>query len=324
MIHVDRAAVPPPQALVGDSSKGKKELEKARAHFAEPDPGTFSGFKAYKDKSVRDALEKLFHGKCAYCEIDYAANQPVDIEHYRPKSGFVDAAGELVKPGYWWLAASWNNLLPSCIDCNRLRKHPSVADREEALGKANQFPIADEAKRWRDENAADRESRLLLDPCRDDPALFITFDEHGTLKAKADLDGAGRDVVRASTKVYGLNRPGLGTRRRSAAVALRGTRRTLNRCAKRIKASAEAGAAPSDADRSELADLIRQILDHRSPRKPFTALTRTLFTDAVMDKLGAFVTKHFGAALGPAPAGASALEHFADRFEPADDGDDEF
>ncbi|MEO1082720.1 MAG: hypothetical protein AAFY88_00615 [Acidobacteriota bacterium] len=324
MIHVDRKAVDPPKALDGAASKAEKELKKARIHFAAPDPGSFSGFKAYKDKSVRDALEKLFHGKCAYCEIDYAANQPVDIEHYRPKSGFVDKDGELVKPGYWWLAADWDNLLPSCIDCNRLRKHPTVEDREEALGKANQFPIADEAKRWRDETAADEEARLLLDPCRDDPASFITFDEHGTLKAKADLDAAGREVVKASTKVYGLNRPGLGTRRRSVTVALRGTRRTLNRCAKRIKASAGAGSSPADADREELADLIGQILVHRKPSTPFTALARNLFTDAVMDKLEAFVNKHFGVALGAIPAGVSVLEHFVKRFEPADDGDDEF
>ena len=39
-----------------------------------------------KDAEVKAALEKLFYGKCAYCETFYSVQAPVDVEHYRPKS----------------------------------------------------------------------------------------------------------------------------------------------------------------------------------------------------------------------------------------------
>ncbi|MEF9674035.1 hypothetical protein QNM99_25505 [Pseudomonas sp. PCH446] len=43
----------------------------------------------------------------------------MDVEHYRPKGAVSEDASH---PGYWWVAMDWDNLLPSCIDCNRKRK----------------------------------------------------------------------------------------------------------------------------------------------------------------------------------------------------------
>ena len=100
-------------------------------------------------------------GKCAYCESFYAGTQPVDVEHYRPKGKVDGMAGH---PGYWWLAGRWENLLPSCIDCNRKRrqKTPKAADgllvtllengdfdRQDTLstGKATAFPLAEGSPR---------------------------------------------------------------------------------------------------------------------------------------------------------------------------------
>ena len=42
------------------------------------------------------------------------------MEHYRPKARVSTEQGD--KPGYYWLAARWENLLPSCTDCNSPRK----------------------------------------------------------------------------------------------------------------------------------------------------------------------------------------------------------
>src|SRR4051812_22350680 len=97
-------------------------------------------FKAYEEgkdlvirgsvyKSAKPFLDKLFGGKCAYCEVIIEASHPTEVEHYRPKGAVKDEEEEVVTiqtpngaedhPGYWWLAYEWNNLLPSCIDCNR-------------------------------------------------------------------------------------------------------------------------------------------------------------------------------------------------------------
>src|SRR5688572_13150422 len=74
-------------------------------------------FKAYGDELLRNALNQHYGYKCAYCETFYGASQPVAVEHYRPKGEVIDG-DERVRPGYYWLAANWENLLPSCTDCN--------------------------------------------------------------------------------------------------------------------------------------------------------------------------------------------------------------
>lgn len=121
MRRVHRTSVAAPASLQPGGA-GASELIRARTHIARPIPAgaTKKSFEyaAYKKDDVRTALDQLFHGKCAYCETSYAASAPVDIEHYRPKGGVSEAP---VHGGYWWIAMQWENLLPSCIDCNRKR-----------------------------------------------------------------------------------------------------------------------------------------------------------------------------------------------------------
>lgn len=145
-------------------------------------------FRTYRKDSVKTQLYTLFHGKCAYCETFYPAVAPVDVEHYRPKGG----VGEDAKhPGYWWLAMDWENLLPSCIHCNRLNEHVTPVlstqlvelradgagfskQRRVTTGKGNHFPILGRraTPSSRDFSA---ECPLLLDPCRDNPKEHLTF-----------------------------------------------------------------------------------------------------------------------------------------------------
>ncbi|MDX3925987.1 MAG: hypothetical protein QHC90_09335 [Shinella sp.] len=156
------------------------------------DPANLKGydFERYKDPEVKHQLELLFYGKCAYCESFYAGTQPVDVEHYRPKAEVEEVAGHR---GYWWLAMNWENLLPSCIDCNRRRtqRSPSAlaarplrllpdgtfSESEERLsGKASSFPLATEVGRAAlPSDDIESEARLLIDPTRDDPSEHIGF-----------------------------------------------------------------------------------------------------------------------------------------------------
>ena len=108
-----------PEELV---EKGAAELVDARAHFGDAaNEGAPFAFRVYKLGPVKEALNATFAFKCAYCESYFGATQPLDVEHFRPKSGvLVDT--DLVWGVYHWLAASWGNLLPSCTDCNRPRK----------------------------------------------------------------------------------------------------------------------------------------------------------------------------------------------------------
>ncbi|ELK4826548.1 TPA: endonuclease [Pseudomonas aeruginosa] len=187
MRAVIRNEVKTPDAIGGEDSPAGKELEKLRRHFAQP-VGKVPAFSVYKSDSVKKQLNALFHGKCAYCESFYASTAPVDVEHYRPKGAVYE---DVNHPGYWWLAMDWDNLLPSCIDCNRKRKQ-KVANLSAQLvtlqagqkgfsqsllmssGKKDSFPVL--GTRAMAEGAAiTDEYPLLLDPCRDDPQEHLKF-----------------------------------------------------------------------------------------------------------------------------------------------------
>ena len=315
MIHVDRSAVarPPVLDLSDPNSLASKELVKARRHFTvevPPEGGKTSAatrtfhFKVYKHPSVKAALAELFHGKCAYCESVYAKVQPMDVEHFRPKSGYMQG-GKLNKPGYWWLAADWDNLLPSCIDCNRRRKHHNLDGETEALGKESYFPIEEEALRARAEGAEAREVRLLLDPCRDHPEKLLSFGEMGEVKARAGTGDLGRRMVKQSTAVYGLNRSALASSRRELTLEVGSLISSLSLAAQAIKRN------QSDANRRTLADLLRQFLGKRRDQAPHAGLVRQ-HTAALEPAMTAFVEHFYGDQL---PSGAgSVLERFAGTF----------
>lgn len=197
MRQVNRTTVPVPKAFGGPESAAFKERTKAKAYLLAARetvalggkrPKTY-GFSTYKDDAGRLALEALFHGKCAYCESHYASQAPVDIEHYRPKGGVEDDPEHW---GYWWHAADWHNLLPSCIDCNRRRyqilptpETASLVDLGTAgkpiwqVGKENAFPVVPGTRAYgttdRPEMETENERPYLLDPCRDDPTQHLEF-----------------------------------------------------------------------------------------------------------------------------------------------------
>lgn len=188
MIRVDRSSAPMPPVFNQPNGKVAREraandLLAAQQKFKE------MKFTAYKDPSIMATLASLFQGKCAYCESRYVAAQPGDVEHFRPKAQVAvkDGAGVVTtKAGYYWLAAEWSNLLPSCADCNRPRQHEIRRGAgKRVLGKANWFPIDPETRRATTPAAVALEPRLLIDPCTDDPSIDLVFDEDGTIDARA-------------------------------------------------------------------------------------------------------------------------------------------
>lgn len=190
MRRVDRSDVAePPNLHKRRPSDGKTELELVTEHMEDPDAAAAFDFSRYKEATVKTALEKLFHGKCAYCESFYAGVHPVDVEHYRPKG---EVSGVRDHRGYWWLAMDWHNLLPSCIDCNRRRMQklpqPSAEGRPTFLengdfdrsksvlaGKESIFPLAGKHRAQKPKDDLEAEERLLIDPTRDDPDAHLVF-----------------------------------------------------------------------------------------------------------------------------------------------------
>jgi hypothetical protein len=80
MIHVECTPAPP----IFQSKEWQLEKKRAADFFSKQ---TTAGrlqhhfvFKFHKHPEIRKALEDRFHGKCAFCETNYSAVSPMDVE----------------------------------------------------------------------------------------------------------------------------------------------------------------------------------------------------------------------------------------------------
>ncbi|OAV51469.1 hypothetical protein A6U98_01400 [Rhizobium sp. WYCCWR10014] len=314
MRRVDRALVSTPTVLVGNKSRGGKELSKAKVFFeaqakaeaaaitaGAPAPTTKTrkkkektfDFSAYSDEAVKYALDKLFFGKCAYCESRYASQAPVDVEHYRPKGRIAGVANH---PGYWWLAMLWDNLLPSCIDCNRRRWQdlprfpeslaqllaaPEMQGVKASLGKQDLFPIAGAARATAEFPSID-EQPDLINPCVDDPEEHLVFHIDRRAPLGLVLPTFKNNVPSrrglTSIHVYGLNRLGLVQERTRILRQLDFLSRLIDEIGKISETLLASRDQENKTMGARLDLLINQILDEiramAEPDQPYSSLVK--------------------------------------------------
>jgi uncharacterized protein (TIGR02646 family) len=287
MRFVDRSSEAEPSAL-SDASAVKERAEAAKHYKILTKTGlpakTVGGkpkkgftFAVYKKDSVRAVLHKLFHGKCAYCESRYAAVHPVDIEHWRPKGAVIETDDrKSIRPyGYYWLAASWSNLLPSCIDCNRERTYPDpVTGKVEYLGKGNWFPLGG-GTRALVEGEENGEEPLLLDPCSDQPRDFLQFTDTGMVIPVTDA--ARQDRAEASIKYYGLNRAELVLDRRERVSLIEQKIALITNLAQFLAKSSHDGDRLTENMLEDLISHELTLLQHfRNPDQPYSEMARQI------------------------------------------------
>lgn len=164
MIPVRRT--PPPRVLVRNGDRWLRELRAALTG-----PGTSAQVEwarnKYRRPAIKDALVRMFYGKCAYCESKLTHIAYGAIEHFRPKARYVDRTFD------------WDNLLLSCDICN------------DAGHKGAHFPL--------DGHGAP----LLIDPTTSVPSLHLRFDWDPVARSANvyGTDVRGREVER----VFDLN-----------------------------------------------------------------------------------------------------------------------
>ena len=200
----------------GSNSKARAEYDNARVLVEAGRSLDGFEFEAYKDKTVRNALREMFHGKCAYCESKIASGSDTDIEHYRPKGNVIGADDH---PGYWWLAMVWENLVLSCPHCNQRRKQefkpedqPDGRDspgfdghRVVTTGKVDHFPMVDGIYVTVHTEDIKTEKPVFIDPTVSDPETLITYDFADHLNVTIlgkDTDGRAKGTI----DLLGLNR----------------------------------------------------------------------------------------------------------------------
>ncbi|WP_420573277.1 hypothetical protein [Kordia sp.] len=116
----------------------------------------------------------------------------------------------MIKPGYYWLAADWDNLFLSCRNCNQKSKQLLANATElESVGKMNQFPLLKEELRLKthtEKLKKEEKVRLLINPSIEDPEEYFEYDiESGVIRAKKTDDLTEKRAI-ASIKVYSLQR----------------------------------------------------------------------------------------------------------------------
>lgn len=205
----------------------QKKVKKKKLEF------TFTfNYQVYRADPLKDALNRFYHRKCAYCEGNVEGTGPIAVEHYRPKGAVIED-GKRIKPAYYWLASDWENLLPSCTDCNSRRGQAMGPNQKKVTrGKGNYFPLEPGSRRARTPGREAVERPLLLHPERDDPALcleFLTDDAGAGLIRPAEAAGVPSPKGVSSIEVYALDRPVLQQeRQKTAAKLLSHLRNTLD------------------------------------------------------------------------------------------------
>jgi len=310
-----------PAVLIDADGPGARERAEALAHYGKPASRkkTFKSFKVYKHQDVKDALNQAFHFKCAYCESSYEGTAPMDVEHYRPKAAVLNAEGELLKPGYYWLASDWENLLPSCTDCNRARAHEHADRDPEVSGKANLFPIANDHRTNLDPGAERGERRLLADPCRDQVAdLFRFHFDRGLGVVVEPTPGRGlrRRRAESSIRVCGLNRVGLANRRATQRQHLLSRTQLVEKCLEQL-----VDRPRDESCQRDVMEAVRQLRSLTDEMADYAGMASQLLAP-VFESIDAKLGEILGNALDDQP-GATPLERLDAKFPPAEEGDED-
>lgn len=252
MIKVDRLDTPDIlKHGLNPISEGEKETKDAIAFFSTPGNHQLKyqktgkkgariqeSYSVYADVTVRKVLLKMFHGKCAYCESRITSICNGDVEHFRPK-GKIEGANPS-KPGYYWLAAEWENLLFACPFCNQTNTHEIIENglvKEVVLGKLNQFPLLSEGHRLKHVHGniyftdkvayqhafeLEESERLLLNPCLDDEIeKFFKYEEDGAIVVNEGLSPVEQKKSETSIRVYALHRLNLSQARKEKVIQIK-------------------------------------------------------------------------------------------------------
>jgi uncharacterized protein (TIGR02646 family) len=139
LIQVQRT--PEPSVLRNNATLWLSELKKLKSNPNSTQSAIKKAQDKYNKKEVKDALIKMFNGKCAYCESKITTVAYGEIEHFFPKSLYPD------------LTFVWKNLLLACSICNN------------AAHKGTKFPLDDQG------------NPLLIDPTDGitDPNSYLEF-----------------------------------------------------------------------------------------------------------------------------------------------------
>lgn len=198
MRYVSRQLVSIPPILRSDTAELRRQSLRDSA-----ENGSFSQMRArvdhelLKDNSIREGLEKLFQGRCAYCEQRASAKKLSNLEPHRPLGQALGKDGRTDHAYYTWLAYDWDNIVSACDACRRRKQNQFFVDGKRGAMNASVGKLRE------------TEKALFLDPCYDDPGENLRFGTNGHVEA---LSVAAQETI----SLLSLNRPELVAARHAA------------------------------------------------------------------------------------------------------------
>ncbi|MGE7965113.1 hypothetical protein ACQKPC_22495 [Pseudomonas sp. NPDC089918] len=318
MIFVDRNTVDEPLSLALPNGKGAKERARAIKHYAAlatppvlakakatknsgkktkaTAPKKFN-FAAYRCKDVKQTLDNLFHEKCAYCESSYKAVMSAQVEHFRPKGRVSEDSSH---KGYWWLASTWTNLLPSCSHCNTSEYHEvhkltveqpypqKTHTGRYKLGKYDYFPIGGQ-RAVAEGDDLDREDAYLIDPTRRNPNDHLQWIVEGGLSLIApERVGTAWDPYGLHTyQIFGLNRKKLVETRTTLMLEVK--KQLLKARNALMKAATKEPGEFFDYLYNHAMEIFVELDELKAPSKPYSAMVKKLLDEERTEIMAAFM-----------------------------------
>lgn len=165
-------------------------------------------------RELKDGLADLSNDKCWYCEVPVPRSDNA-VDHFRPKGRVGDAAHE--HNGYRWLAFERSNFRYACTFCNSRRKDVAGGT---VGGKADRFPLLDEAQQVYVQGSLVGERPTLLDPCEFGDWRLLGCRQENGKPCAANNDAEQQERANLSIEIYHLHHEPTCKLRHSAAVQL--------------------------------------------------------------------------------------------------------
>jgi hypothetical protein len=262
VIYVKRDASIIPQELLNKAVGAQEKLERLpankRAEHIKKNSKIWRDFKNY--------LSQMSYGKCWYSESPEA--QPhLDVDHFRPKLEARRDEKVCDKPGYEWLAFSWDNFRLSAQLSNRPVRNEET---DETDGKGSWFPLVDGSPKacWENRSVVD-ERPMLLDPANAADVRLIEVQADGRMGSSKYCYGTDKARVRESIVRLGLDLPRL---KEARLRVMRSVEELTEIFAQMLEASEDDDLFADKAPRNAT---IKAIRDKTHPREPYASAARS-------------------------------------------------
>lgn len=140
-------------------------------------PGSHYGQLQKDEKEeIRTALFTMQRSRCAYCERRAGNELYGHIEHFRKRADQPE------------LQLTWSNMFWSCLDEHSCGKYKDKCDRPLGSGPRARFDAND-----------------LLNPCDEDPDVFLEFLVDGTVRPREGLSTGDAKRANETLRVFQLD-----------------------------------------------------------------------------------------------------------------------